>query len=63
MGWQSMREIRKSLHVHGDKRTSRSFSSRKERTVLDGHWDDLDLDVRAIFDYFRDKVMAVCVRV
>ena len=60
MGWQSMRDIRKSLHVHGDKRTSRSFSSRKERTVLDGHWDDLDLDVRAIFDYFR-KVMTVCV--
>ena len=28
--------------------------------MLDGHWDDLDLDVRAIFDYFR-KVMAVCV--
>ena len=55
-----MREIRKSLHVHGDKRTSRSFSSRKERTVLDGHWDDLDLDVRAIFDYFC-KVMTVCV--
>ena len=55
-----MRDIRKSLHVHGDKRTSRSFSSRKERTVLDGHWDDLDLDVRAIFDYFC-KVMTVCV--
>ena len=60
---QGMMDIRKSLHVHGDNRTSRSFSSRKERTVLDGHWDDLDLDVRAIFDYFRDKVMAVCVRV